>query len=69
MEIALKVTIIVVYILFLIDLYPRTFKSNVRQDLTWRNKVDALIICMLYIERALVIIAGILVVAVCCTLK
>ena len=68
MEIVLKVTIIVTYILFLIDLYPHTFKSNVRQDLTWRNKMDVLIICMLYIERALVIIAGILVAAICCTL-
>ena len=68
MEIVLKVTIIVTYILFLIDLYPHTFKSNVRQDLTWRNKMDVLIICMLYIERALVIIAGILVAAVCCAL-
>ena len=68
MEIVLKVTIIVTYILFLIDLYPHTFKSNVRQDLTWRNKMDVLIICMLYVERALVIIAGILVAAVCCAL-
>lgn len=68
MEIVLKVTIIVTYILFLIDLYPHTFKSNVRQDLTWRNKMDVLIICMLYVERALVIIAGILVAAICCTL-